>query len=88
MVNKLYILMVCWPNPDSHLGSAAVLESVASDLYLHSCWDGDLTLSSATQALEAALMWRKLFFALTELNVPACSLHGGLGSRWVRDHAW
>lgn len=29
-------------------------------------------------------MWRKLFLVLTELNPPACHLHGGLGSTWGR----
>lgn len=72
MVNKLGILMVCWPSWTHTWGVQLFLR--VWPLILHSCWHRDLTLSSAAQALEAALMWRKLFFVLNELNVPACSL--------------
>lgn len=72
MVNELHILMVCWPSWTHTWGVQLFLR--VWPLILHGCWDRDLTLSSAAQALEAALMWRKLFFVLNELNVPACSL--------------
>ena len=40
------------------------------------------SLPRDTQALGAALRWRKPFFVLTEVNLPAFGLHGGPGSTW------